>query len=94
VADALANPDAEGDAILVLVNLDPHHTQSGWTDLDLHALGVDPGDTDFQVEDLLTGAKYTWQGRRNYVELDPNRIGAHFFKIAQTARDEENFDSY
>jgi starch synthase (maltosyl-transferring) len=97
VADAIANPRAEGDAILAFVNLDPHHTQSGWTDLDLGALGVDDG-ADFQVEDLLTGAKYTWHGRRNYVELDPRRIGAHLFQIAQgpssTGRDEEDFDSY
>ncbi len=37
-----ARVDAAGEnAALVVVNLDPHHTQSGWVTLDLAALGVD-----------------------------------------------------
>ena len=29
------------ESVLVVVNLDPHHAQSGWVDLDLAALGLD-----------------------------------------------------
>jgi len=33
----------------------------------------------YQVQDLLSGATYTWRGRRNYVELDPDIQPAHIF---------------
>jgi starch synthase (maltosyl-transferring) len=74
---------AEGsaDAILVVVNLDPHHRQSGWTYLDLGALGVADDGAPFQVHDLLTGARFLWQGPGNYVELDPRVVPAHVFRL-------------
>jgi starch synthase (maltosyl-transferring) len=72
----------EANAILVVVNLDFQHTQSGWVDLDLTALNIEPGGP-FEVEDLLTGGRYIWHGRRNYVELDPHRLPAHVFRVRQ-----------
>ena len=65
--------------ILTVVNLDPHHTQSGWIDLDLPALGLVSNEP-FEVHDLLTDARYAWCGARNYVCLDPDRP-AHVFRI-------------
>ena len=47
--------------MLFLVNLDPVHTQSGWTALDLDALGLDSGRATIVVHDLLTDARYDWQ---------------------------------
>ena len=41
-----------GNTLLVIVNLDPVYAQAGWTDLDLDALGLHPGET-YLVEDLL-----------------------------------------
>jgi starch synthase (maltosyl-transferring) len=35
----------------------------------------------YQVQDLLSGANYTWRGRGNYVELDPNIQPAHIFLV-------------
>src|SRR5437588_9842395 len=58
------------DVILVVVNLDPHYAQTGWVDLPLADLGL-PADRPYRAEDLLTGAKYTWNGARNYVRRDP-----------------------
>ena len=87
----------EDDVILTVVNLDPHHTQSGWTDLDLGALGLvedrDP-DAPFQVHDLITDARYLWQGRRNYVELDPHVIPAHIFRVRRDVHREHEFDYF
>ena len=40
------------DVVLVVVNLDPHHTHRAWLDLDLAALGLAAG-RPFQVHDLL-----------------------------------------
>src|SRR5207248_1893521 len=52
--------DSDGDdVILCIVNLDPWSTQSGWTDLELHALGLEP-DASFVAHDLLTDARYPW----------------------------------
>ena len=53
-----------------MVNLDPHHVQSGWVELDLAALGLDAA-TPYQVHDLLSEQRYQWRGARNFVMLDP-----------------------
>ena len=58
------------NVIIVVVNLDPHHVQSGWIELDLRALGLDDA-TPYQMHDLLSDQRYQWRGRRNYVMLDP-----------------------
>ncbi len=68
------------DIVLCVVNLDPDNVQAGVTTLDLTELGL--GTAPFQVEDLLAGATYTWQGPHNYVSLDPARMPAHVFRIA------------
>lgn len=81
------------NVILVVVNLDPHHTQSGWTDLALEALGLDL-QRPYQVHDLLSDARYLWQGARNYVELNPQALPAHIFRIRHRVRTERDFDYY
>jgi starch synthase (maltosyl-transferring) len=83
------HPDAS-NAIVVVVNLDPRYTQSGWVSLDLDALRIDPAHP-FQVHDLLTDTRYTWQGARNFVMLDPARIPAHVFRVGRRMRDEHDF---
>jgi starch synthase (maltosyl-transferring) len=70
------------DTVLAAVNLDCRNTRSGWTDLDLDALGLEDG-ADFEVTDLLADATYTWKGRRNYVELNPQKMPAHIFSGAR-----------
>ena len=45
------------------VNTDPYHMQWANIDLDLAALGL-TADQPFQVHDLLTDARYRWQGNR------------------------------
>ena len=89
-----ARSDVDGsDVILVVVNLDPHHAQSGWVSLDLAAIGVDP-DHPFQVHDLLTDARYNWSGSRNFVMLDPARVPAHVFHVRRRVRSERDFDYF
>ena len=34
-------------------------------------------DEAYEVEDLLTGARYTWRGARNYVRFDPDIRQGH-----------------
>ncbi|HUY95340.1 MAG TPA: alpha-1,4-glucan--maltose-1-phosphate maltosyltransferase [Terracidiphilus sp.] len=73
---------APGNTLLMVVNLDAVYAQSGWTDLDLDALGLRPNEAYF-VEDLLTGARYTWRDRRNYVALRPGVQVGHILRIVK-----------
>jgi starch synthase (maltosyl-transferring) len=79
--------------VLIVVNLDPHHAQSGFVDLDLSAIGLADGQT-FQAHDLLSGARYLWKGPRNYVALDPRHAAAHIFRIRHHVRSERDFDYF
>jgi len=74
--------EAGDDVVLVFVNLDPGWKQSGWTWLQLDALGIDPS-RDFQVEDVISGARYTWHGPRNFVALDPVVAPGHILVVTQ-----------
>ncbi len=85
--------DDRSDAVLTVVNLDPHHTHGGWLELPLADLGLLPGQT-YQMHDLLTDARYFWQGSRNYVELKPETSPAHIFRLRQRIRSEQDFDYY
>jgi starch synthase (maltosyl-transferring) len=86
--------DASSDnVIIVVVNLDPHHVQSGWIELDLGLLGLDES-TPYQVHDLLSDQRYPWRGRRNYVMLDPGRMPAHVLKLRRYLRTEHDFDYF
>lgn len=66
--------------ILTVVNLDPHYTQSGWVELPLGNLRINEHQP-FQVHDLLNNVHYTWNGHRNFVELNPHTCPAHIFRI-------------
>jgi starch synthase (maltosyl-transferring) len=77
--------DAAREVILVIVNLDPYNAREGTTWLDMDELGLED-DAPFRVEDLLGGDSYTWQGRSNYVRLDPRDRPAHVFRVTGTTR--------
>ncbi len=84
---------AGDDAVLAVVSVDPHNTQSAWLDLDLGALQVD-ADRPFQVHELLSGARYTWHGPRNYVQVNPQVVPAHIFRIRRKVRSERDFEYF
>ena len=87
---AYSKTDRAGrDTVLVIVNLDPHHTQSAMTWLDLEALGLD-ADTPFELHDVFAGGAYHWHGAENYVELDPHVTPAHIFSVRRPHRDEHD----
>jgi starch synthase (maltosyl-transferring) len=90
----MAYSKRRGDNIvLVVVNLDPHHTHRAWLDLDLVVLGIEPEHT-FQVHDLLSGARFSWRGPRNYVELAPHEMPGHIFEVRRFARSENQFEYF
>ena len=81
------------NVIVVVVNLDVHNTHAGWLDLDLDALQLDANRT-YQVHDLLSNARYTWHGPRNYVQTNPHVIPAHIFRIRRRVRTERDFEYF
>lgn len=81
------------NVILVVVNLDPHHRQTGWIDLPLADFDLDARQP-FQMHDLLSDARYLWHGARNFVELDPASSPAHIFRLRRRVRTERDFDYF
>jgi starch synthase (maltosyl-transferring) len=81
------------ESVLVVANVDPHYTQSGWVTIDLRSLGL-PAETTFQMDDLLSGARFLWRGPRNFVSLDPQHTPAHIFRIRKRVRTEKDFDYF
>jgi starch synthase (maltosyl-transferring) len=70
------------NAILVAVNLDFLHPQSGFVELDLPSLDIAPHET-FEVHDLVSGGRYVWTSARNYIELNPHQLPAHVFQVVR-----------
>jgi starch synthase (maltosyl-transferring) len=78
--------------ILVAINLDPTQEQAGWIDLDLKRLAI-PHNENFEIEDLLTGVRYQWHDRSNYVALRPDVMPAHVFRLLQLPKADAAPDS-
>ncbi|MCT1882751.1 DUF3416 domain-containing protein [Corynebacterium sanguinis] len=68
-----------GNAILVVVNLDPFAAQEGMVHIDAEAIGLAPGES-FTVDDLVSGERYTWS-TDNFVRLTPQANVAHIFRL-------------
>jgi starch synthase (maltosyl-transferring) len=66
-------------ALLIAVNLDFSRYQGGFVEVPLEHLGLADG-ADFFVRDLLSGNRFQWRGRRNFVGLDPG-FPAHILRI-------------
>lgn len=79
--------------MLILVNLDPFHTHSGWVRVPVDTFGIDPKQP-YLVHDLLGDDKYIWQGERNYVELNPQISPAHILRIRRKMKKETDFDYF
>lgn len=70
-----------GNAVMVVVNLNPRSVVEGEVELDPSFFGCDAG-ADFPVHDLPTGQTFQWSSR-NYVRLDPAFHVAHVLQLPQ-----------
>ncbi|MFE3445194.1 maltotransferase domain-containing protein [Nocardia sp. NPDC059180] len=83
---------ATGDAVLVVVNLNPFAAEYGMLSLDLPAIGREWHDHPV-VYDEVSGEEYHW-AQTNYVRLDPTKAVAHILAlppVPQPARTELAF---
>ncbi len=71
---------ARDSIILVVVNLDPLHTQTAFVHAPVEDFGELGGDS-YEVQDLLSDERYVWHGRRNYVALHSALQPAHIFRV-------------
>ncbi|UXY25781.1 alpha-1,4-glucan--maltose-1-phosphate maltosyltransferase [Streptomyces sp. HUAS TT20] len=71
------------DTVVVVANLDPHHTQEATVSLDMPRLGLDWHES-VPVRDELTDETYQW-GRTNYVRLTPGRAPAHVLHVERSS---------
>ena len=68
-----------GDAVLVVVTLNPFSPEEATLWLDMPALGMEWHER-FWVRDEVTGEEYHW-GQANYVRLDPAKNVAHIVNL-------------
>jgi starch synthase (maltosyl-transferring) len=77
---AYSKTDPAGDdAVIVIVNLNPHETAETMLRLDMKALGLKDSER-FIAHDEVTGETWDW-GQDNYVKLDPWRTVAHIVHV-------------
>ncbi|GAA2926835.1 alpha-1,4-glucan--maltose-1-phosphate maltosyltransferase [Microbacterium luteolum] len=79
--DAAFTGTGQADTIIVVANVDPHSVRETTVHLDTTRWGVPLGE-DFEVEDLLTGAVWTWSDH-NYVRLDAFAEPVHILKVRE-----------
>jgi starch synthase (maltosyl-transferring) len=80
----VVNSKGQGDdAVIVVVNVDPHQAHATMAHLDLTALGLEPG-ARFDVHDELSDQTWVW-GADNNVRLDPAVEVAHIFTVRSRA---------
>ncbi len=78
-ADAITTDDTEEDAVITVVNLDPHTPREATVTLNMPELGMDWHER-FAAHDELTGETFNW-GEHNYVRLDPAVESAHVLTV-------------
>ena len=83
------------NTVVTVVNLDPHHTQSGWVNLGAAWVNGPGAEGDpWQMHDLLSQQRFVWQGDWHFVQLDPHRMPAHVFAVRRRVRREQDFDHF
>ncbi len=75
------SPD-RSNRIVVVVNVDPFNAQEGWVGVAADELGV-PAGARYDVHDLLTNERFTWNHDRNFVRLVPDVRPAHVFRVEE-----------
>lgn len=79
--DGALTETGRSDTIIVVANVDPHSTRQTTIHLDTTVWGV-PRGQDFEVEDLITGATWTWN-QDAFVRLDAFDEPVHILHVKE-----------
>ncbi|MEO6739254.1 MAG: alpha-1,4-glucan--maltose-1-phosphate maltosyltransferase [Chthoniobacteraceae bacterium] len=69
-----------GNHLLIIVNLNAWYTEESSVLVPLEEFGLRE-DQQYEVEDLLTGERYQWQGRRNFVRFVHGKTPGHVLRL-------------
>ncbi|MBS1544814.1 MAG: alpha-1,4-glucan--maltose-1-phosphate maltosyltransferase [Bacteroidetes bacterium] len=72
--------DDLSNIILMVVNLDQHTKQSGYVEIPKARLKI-KGKINLKLVDLMTEEMFTWTQDWNFVELEPNKMPFHLFRV-------------
>lgn len=72
--------DDLSNIILVVANLDTNRGQSGYVQLPKERLKL-TDKVNIKLHDLITDEHYTWTQEWNFVDLSPNKMPFHLFKL-------------
>ena len=92
LAYSKSTPD-NANVVLTVINVDPHHVQRGMVTLPLDELGIEK-DRPYQAHELISGARYLWNGPRNFVELSPGSLPGQIFRFRRRVRSEHDFEYF
>jgi starch synthase (maltosyl-transferring) len=87
------NTEDGENSLVVVVNLDPFHTQSGWVKIPVRELGLGERQP-YLMHDLIGDDKYIWEGGRNFVEINPQVMPGNIFRIRKKLKRETDFDYF
>ena len=82
--DAEFTGTGRSDALIVVANVDPHSVRQSVVHLDIARFGL-PHGSSYEVEDLITGAVWTWSAD-NFVRLDAFTEPVHILHVKGPAR--------
>jgi starch synthase (maltosyl-transferring) len=74
-----------GNHLLIVVNLNAWHAEQAMVQVPLEEFRLGDGE-EYEVEDLLTGERYRWRGRRNFVRLVPGEKAGHVLRLVHPVR--------
>ncbi|MBF4560739.1 alpha-1,4-glucan--maltose-1-phosphate maltosyltransferase [Microbacterium sp. VKM Ac-2870] len=79
---AALSETGRADTVIVVANVDPHSTRQTSVHIDSAVFGV-PRGSDYVVEDLITGATWTWN-QDNFVRLDAFDEPVHILHVKES----------
>ena len=79
-----ATPERD-NCLLVMVNMDHRQAQEAHFEVPLWEFGL-PDDAGIEVEDLLEGERFTWQGKVQHVRIDPQHSPVRIWRLRPPAR--------
>ncbi len=71
-----------GNDLLIVVNLNAWSAEQAMVEVPLEQFGLGEGH-DYEMEDLLTGERFRWHGRRNFVRLAPGERAGHLLRVVR-----------
>jgi starch synthase (maltosyl-transferring) len=72
---------AEGDIVLVAVNLDPYAAHEAGIEVPLWEFGL-PDHASVAVEDLMRGHRFHWHGKSQSIRLDPRELPFSIWRLS------------